>query len=69
MDGGFLGGGVTSFYDFSITKNVTTMLIVALFLAWVFIGMAKRYKNNPGQAPKGMQSLLELFSCLFKTKP
>ena len=26
IDGGLFGGGLTSFYDLSITKNVTTMI-------------------------------------------
>lgn len=59
LDGGFLGGGMTSFIDFSPTKNVVTMLVVCLFLGWVFIGMAGAYKRREGQAPKGVQGFLE----------
>lgn len=58
-DGGLFGGGITSFYDFSLTKNVVSMILVSLFLLWVFIGMANRYNARKGMAPKGMQSLLE----------
>ena len=58
-DGGLFGGGITSFYDFSITKNVVTMLIVFAFMAWMFISVAKAYKKRDGQAPKGMQSFIE----------
>ncbi len=58
-DGGMFGGGITSFYDFSMTKNVVSMLVVFVFLAWMFISIAKAYRKRDGQAPKGMQSLLE----------
>ena len=59
LDGGLLGGGITSFTDFSVTKNVVTMLIVFLFLAWMLTSVAKAYKTRRGQAPKGMQGLIE----------
>ena len=49
-DGGLFGGGVTSFYDFSLGKNATSMLIVCSLLGWLFISIAKSYKNNPGRA-------------------
>lgn len=58
-DGGLFGGGVTSFYDFSLGKNATSMLIVCSLLGWLFISIAKSYKNNPGRAPKGVQNLIE----------
>lgn len=58
-DFGLFGGGLTSFYDFSITKNVFTMLLVALLLGWVFLSIARSYRRREGQAPKGMQSFLE----------
>jgi F-type H+-transporting ATPase subunit a len=58
-DGGLFGGGVTSFYDFSLTKNVTAMLLVCLFLVWVFLSVARQYKVRKGMAPKGVQSFLE----------
>ena len=58
-DGGLFGGGITSFYDFSITKNVATMLIVCMLLGWLFISIAKKYKERKGMAPKGAQSFIE----------
>lgn len=58
-DGGLLGGGVTSFYDFSITKNVFTMLLAFVLLFWMFTSVAKAYKQRQGQAPKGLQSFIE----------
>jgi len=58
-DAGLFGGGITSFFDFSITKNVLSMLIVFLLLAWMFLSMAKSYVTRKGMAPKGIQSILE----------
>lgn len=53
------GGGFTSFYDLSITKNVLSMFLIALLLAWAFLGIAKAYRNRDGMAPKGLQSFVE----------
>jgi F-type H+-transporting ATPase subunit a len=58
-DGGILGGGTTSFYDLSPTKNVVSMLLVSLFLFFVFRKAAKAYTDREGQAPSGIQSFLE----------
>ncbi len=46
-------------WDISITKNVLAMFVSFALMLWMFISAAKMYKRNPGQAPKGMQSLLE----------
>lgn len=59
LDGGLLGGGLTSFYDFSITKNVVTMVLVMLLLFLLFRTAARRYQEDALQAPKGVQSVLE----------
>ncbi|MEM9837015.1 MAG: F0F1 ATP synthase subunit A [Bacteroidota bacterium] len=61
LDGGLLGGGITSFYDFSITKNVFTMILAALLLIFLWTTIARRYKTNEGKAPSGVQSLMEPF--------
>ncbi len=61
LDGGILGGGITSFYDFSITKNVFTMILAAILLIWLFMAVARGYKKREGQAPKGIQSFMEPF--------
>ncbi len=58
-DGGMLGGGVTSFYDFSITKNVFTMLLAFALLFWLFRTVVIGYNKRQGQAPKGVQSFIE----------
>ena len=59
LDGGMIGGGITSYYDFSITKNVFVMILGVLLLFLVFIPAARGYKRNEGKAPSGIQSLIE----------
>lgn len=49
----------SSFTDLSITKNVAAMLITALLLIIIFTSVARAYARRPGQAPKGLQSLME----------
>jgi len=61
LDGGLLGGGITSFYDFSITKVVFSMILVSILLIWLFTAVAKGYRRNEGQAPDGIQSFMEPF--------
>lgn len=46
-------------FDISMTKNVVALLISMIFLMWIFISVAKAYTRRKGQAPKGMQSLME----------
>lgn len=46
-------------YDFSITKNVASLLLSAVLLLTIFLSVAKGYKEREGKAPKGLQSLLE----------
>lgn len=58
-DFGVFGGEFTSFYDFSITKNVMSMILVCLFLMLVFFRVAKAYKTRDGKAPSGTQGFLE----------
>ncbi|MFO7673719.1 MAG: F0F1 ATP synthase subunit A [Lutibacter sp.] len=43
--------------DFSITKNVVFIILVALFMLFIFSRMANSYKKNP--MPKGFGRLLE----------
>jgi F-type H+-transporting ATPase subunit a len=45
--------------DFSITKNVLSILVMVIILCLVFIPMARKYKKRADHAPKGLQSLLE----------
>ena len=58
-DFGVFGGDFTSFYDFSITKNVLSMFLVCLFMALVFFRIAGLYKANDGKAPTGVQGFFE----------
>lgn len=60
-DGGILGGGVTSFSDFSITRNVFTMLLTLLILFFVFRSVANSAIRNQGKAPRGLQNFIEPF--------
>lgn len=72
LDGGVLGGGITSFYDFSITKNVFTMIMASLLLIFIWGAVAKGYKTNEGKAPSGIQSFFEPFFTFIRdevTKP
>lgn len=45
--------------DFSITKNVFSILLMVIILCLVFIPMARKYKKRADHAPTGLQSLLE----------
>jgi F-type H+-transporting ATPase subunit a len=45
--------------DFSITKNVFALLFGAVLMCWIFLSVAKSYRNREGKAPKGLQSLIE----------
>ena len=60
-DGGILGGGITSFMDFSITRNVFTMLLTALILFLIFRAVANSATRTHGHAPKGLQNFVEPF--------
>ena len=50
--------GHHDFYDFSITKNVASLLLSVVILILIFTTIAKRYKKGMG-APKGLQSFME----------
>jgi len=45
--------------DFSITKNVLAIFLSLIFMTWLFISVARAYRRREGEAPKGVQSLLE----------
>ena len=57
--GDLTNGKEGAFVDLSITKTVTGIFITVLLMFLVFMSVAKAYKRNPGQAPKGMQAVLE----------
>lgn len=48
-----------SFIDFSITKNVFTMLLASILLCVLFFSLAGAYKKRKGQAPRGLQAFFE----------
>ena len=51
----------TPIKDFSITKNVLSMLISVALLLWVMLAAAKKYKKSGDMvAPSGMQNFLEV---------
>lgn len=46
--------------DFSITKNVVSMIIAVILILTIFISMGNKYKRNGAmKAPSGMQNALE----------
>jgi F-type H+-transporting ATPase subunit a len=59
LDGGVFGGGITSFTDFSITKNVLSMILILLFGYFLFRKVAKAYEERQGMAPTGTQGFIE----------
>lgn len=46
-------------WDISITKNVMSLFISMILLMVIFMSVAKSYNARPGQAPKGLQGLIE----------
>lgn len=49
----------TSWIDFSITKNVFTMLLAMALLFVIFFGMRSYYRRNEGKAPSGLTNFME----------
>lgn len=45
--------------DFSITKNVASLILSAVLLILVFTTVGKGYIKNTGKAPSGLQSVFE----------
>ncbi len=45
--------------DLSITKNVLAIFISSILLIIIFTSVARSYRRREGQAPKGLQSLME----------
>ncbi len=43
--------------DFSITKNVFSLILISALIFWIFSTVAKRYKNDP--VPRGMSKIFE----------
>ncbi len=68
-DGGLMGGGVTSFMDFSITRNVFTMLLTVLILFFV-VSQCGQLQPRVAKAKrqKACKISLSRFTPLFATK-
>lgn len=49
----------SKFYNLSITKNASSVLLTAILLLWLFLSISKSYKKRHGKSPKGIQSLIE----------
>ena len=47
-------------YDVSITKNVFSLLVSVVLMLVIFLSVAKSYAKRKGQAPKGLQGLIEV---------
>ena len=45
--------------DFSITKNVASMMLAVVILFLLFVPAVGAYKKNPNEAPKGRLNMLE----------
>jgi F-type H+-transporting ATPase subunit a len=45
--------------NFSITKLVFSILIASTMLCWIFISIARKYKDGADKAPSGIQNLFE----------
>jgi len=45
--------------DFSITKNVFSILFSSILLIIIFTSVAKSYRRREGKSPKGLQSFME----------
>ena len=46
--------------DLSISKNVFAIFVSFTIMLWVLLSVAKSYKCREGQAPKGLQSCVEI---------
>ncbi|MCB0734888.1 MAG: F0F1 ATP synthase subunit A [Flavobacteriales bacterium] len=45
--------------DLSITKTVVGLLLTSILILLIFLSVAKTYKRNPKEAPKGLQAWME----------
>ncbi|HEX3010146.1 MAG TPA: F0F1 ATP synthase subunit A [Bacteroidales bacterium] len=52
-------GEVVRPIDISLTKNVLSLLIGVTIMLWLFLSIAKSYKQNPNKAPRGVQAFVE----------
>jgi len=57
--GGYFAGEPDAFIDLSLTKTATGIMLTVILMFIVFMSIAKAYKRNPNEAPKGLQSFME----------
>lgn len=50
---------LSSWYDFSISKNVFSMLVAVVLMFVIFLSVRRAYATREGQAPRGLQSFME----------
>ena len=55
----FVDGKEARPLDISITKNVLSLFISCTLVLVIFLVIARRYKKDPLQRPKGLQAILE----------
>ena len=53
-------GNVVKPVDISITKTAAAIIIAVALLVVIILAVARQYKKRAGQAPRGMQSLIEI---------
>ena len=46
-------------WDFSLTKNAVALLFSVALMLLIFLSVARKYKTNRDEAPKGLQALIE----------
>lgn len=56
---GYFAGEPDAFIDLSLTKTATGIMLTVILMFIVFMSVAKSYKRNPNEAPKGLQSFME----------
>lgn len=56
---GVFKGVPGAFIDLSITKTVAGILLTVALMFFIFMSVAKAYKTREGQAPKGLQTIME----------
>ncbi len=53
------GAKAPAVYDFSFTKTVLAIFFSAILMLVIFVSIARSYRKNRNEAPKGIQSMLE----------
>lgn len=59
MHDGHIENGTKVWMDFSLTKNVVTIFLIAFILMWMMFRSAKKYNKDNPSAPSGVASWTE----------